>query len=131
MDTIVLSLDAVADKLQSLGKTAAAANVDAATNTLEHMLMEHYAADQSLPTVSYIFPATHSMVNDGKHHFPINNPGRARNAVSRAGAFTAAPKWYDGSLSSFKNAVHKAVSSAIRTRSKKDKAWDIELSKDC
>jgi len=55
------------------------------------------------------FPAKSPNVKDHKDHFPINNAGQARNALSRAGAFTKAPAWYKGSLSSFKATIHRKV----------------------
>lgn len=67
----------------------------------------------------FVFPKRHASVTDDKDHFPIGTPSHARNALSRAGQFTSAPKWYKGSLSSFQTAIKNAV---------KTKYKDIEVS---
>ena len=59
-----------------------------------------------------VFPADSPKVKDDGDHFPINDVGQARNALSRAGQYSAAPAWYSGDLSSLKNAVRRAVKSA-------------------
>ena len=107
-----------------------AATLDVVANTLEQPARSLVATEQSLPGSSYIFPDTHSGVTDGDNHFPINTPGRARNALARAAAFDRAPKWYSGSLTSFKNAVKRAVKARASERGKKDAEWAIEVSED-
>lgn len=56
-----------------------------------------------------VFPAEHPKVNDNKDHFPINSEDQARNALSRANQYSAAPEWFNGSLSSLLNSVVRAV----------------------
>jgi hypothetical protein len=56
-----------------------------------------------------VFPAEHPKVTDEKDHFPINDAGQARNALSRANQYSSAPEWWKGSLQELVNAVHRAV----------------------
>ncbi len=56
----------------------------------------------------FIFPKTHPKVKSGEH-YPIDTIGRARNALSRANAMSAAPDWYKGTLKEFLNTVVRAV----------------------
>ena len=56
-----------------------------------------------------VFPSTHSKVKDNKDHFPINDADQARNALSRVAQYSAAPKWWAGSLKSLQSAVRSAV----------------------
>lgn len=70
---------------------------------------------------SPVFSDKSSKVKDDKDHFPLGNIRQARNALARAGAFTASPKWYKGTLSSFKSAVKRAVKKAYPS---------VEVSKD-
>lgn len=56
-----------------------------------------------------VFPAEHPKVKDEKDHFPINDAGQARNALSRANQYSSAPKWWKGSLKELVGAVHRAV----------------------
>ena len=44
-----------------------------------------------------VFPAASKKVKDDKDHFPINDEGEARNALSRANQYDKAPSWFDGS----------------------------------
>lgn len=68
-----------------------------------------------------VFDDKSSKITDDKDHFPLGSIAQARNALARAGAFTKPPKWYKGSLSSFKSAVKKAVKKAYP---------DIKIAKD-
>ena len=71
---------------------------------------EKVASGKEKPKGEFIFPKDHSSVLDSTDHFPINTEGRARNALARANQFSGkAPSWYKGSLSSFVNAVVRAV----------------------
>jgi len=130
MRQLVAALDGVADSLENMGMYAHAATVDMVANALDTPERAVLAAEQSLPESSYIFPDTHASVTDGANHFPINTPGRARNALARAAAFDRAPKWYKGSLTSFKNAVKRAVKIRASKRGKNDAEWSIEVSED-
>lgn len=56
-----------------------------------------------------VFPSTHSKVTDNKDHFPINDADQARNALSRVAQYSAAPKWWSGSLKQLQTAVRSAV----------------------
>lgn len=56
-----------------------------------------------------VFPANSKLVNDKKDHFPINNPAQARNALARAGQFSASPPWFNGSLKQLQDAISRAV----------------------
>ena len=57
-----------------------------------------------------IFPAESKSVKDDADHFPINNMGQARNALSRAGQTDGkAPSWYDGDYKSFRRKVRTDV----------------------
>ncbi|SRR6266581_4528277 len=56
-----------------------------------------------------VFPAEHPKVNDDKDHYPIGDKAHAKSALQEVGKYTSAPKWYDGTLESLKNAVHRAV----------------------
>jgi len=81
------------------------------TGVAKDVLKEDVLNEREYPDVKgFIFPKTHSKVIDNQNHFPIGNIDHGRNALARAGAFTSTPKWYNGTLSSFKNAIKKAVS---------------------
>jgi hypothetical protein len=56
-----------------------------------------------------VFDAKSKLVKDNKDHFPLGTVAQARNALARSGAFTSAPKWFDGSLSEFKAKVKATV----------------------
>ena len=56
-----------------------------------------------------VFPADSPKVVDDKDHFPINNKNQARNALARVNQYSAAPKWYKGSLDSLVKKVAAAV----------------------
>lgn len=56
-----------------------------------------------------VFASTHPKVTDNKDHFPINDADQARNALSRVAQFSAAPKWWSGSLKQVQSAVRSAV----------------------
>jgi hypothetical protein len=56
-----------------------------------------------------VFPHTSPRVKDNADHFPIDTPGRARNALARANQYSRAPSWYSGTLASLKRAVVNAV----------------------
>jgi hypothetical protein len=71
-----------------------------------------------------VFPADSPKVKDDGDHFPINDVGQARNALSRAGQYSSAPAWYSGDLSSLKNAVRRAVKSAYPSIEVKEKIKD-------
>lgn len=59
-----------------------------------------------------VFSADHSKVTDNQDHFPINSAAQARNALARVAQFSAAPKWWSGSLQQLQSAVRSAVSKA-------------------
>lgn len=59
-----------------------------------------------------VFPAESNAVKDDKDHFPINDEGQARNALSRVNQYDSAPAWYSGDLSTMK----KKVASAVRKK---------------
>jgi hypothetical protein len=56
-------------------------------------------------------PAEHPKVNDKKDHYPINNEGQARNALSRVNQHKSAPSWWDGSVKSLIDTVYRCVKS--------------------
>jgi hypothetical protein len=70
---------------------------------------EKLAAKKEDKHTNFIFSAKHPKVKDKKDHFPIPNANHARNALSRAGAFTKAPKWFTGTLTEFRNTIYRAV----------------------
>lgn len=59
-----------------------------------------------------VFPAESS--KDKKDHFPINDEGQARSALSRAHQYSTAPSWYNGSLKSLQEAVSRKVHSKYK-----------------
>lgn len=71
-----------------------------------------------------VFDAHSPSVKDKKDHFPINDEGQARNALSRVNQFSSAPPWYKGDLKSLINAVYRKVHSkypSIKVDEKKKK----------
>lgn len=58
-----------------------------------------------------VFDAKHPKVNDDKDHFPLGDADQARNALARANQYSAAPKWWNGTLQELKNAVARKVKS--------------------
>ena len=56
-----------------------------------------------------VFPAEDDKVKDNKDHFPINDIDHARNALSRAGQYERAPKWFDGTLTELKDKIESVV----------------------
>jgi hypothetical protein len=61
-----------------------------------------------------VFSSTHAKVTDNKDHFPINDADQARNALARVAQFSAAPKWWSGSLKQLQAAVRSAVSKKFK-----------------
>jgi hypothetical protein len=58
-----------------------------------------------------IFQGGSPNVTDGNDHFPIPDAAHARNALARVDQYSSAPSWYNGTLSSLKAAVRRAVHS--------------------
>lgn len=56
-----------------------------------------------------VFEVGHPKNKSTKEHFPLNNLGQARSALSRVNGFSSAPDWYNGSLESLINSVYRAV----------------------
>jgi hypothetical protein len=67
---------------------------------------------------------------DKKDHFPINDEGQARSALSRVEGLTSAP-WYSGSLEGLRALVKRKVHSKypnIGKSEKKSKKSSLEVS---
>jgi hypothetical protein len=67
---------------------------------------------------------------DKKDHFPINDEGQARSALSRVEGLTSAP-WYNGSLEGLRALVKRKVHSkypSIGKADKKSKKSYVEVS---
>ena len=56
---------------------------------------------KGLGSSTFVFPK--------ERKFPIPDESHARNALSRANQYSAAPSWYDGTLQSLVSRVHSAV----------------------
>jgi len=56
-----------------------------------------------------VFAAEDDKVKDDKDHFPINDKGQARNALSRVNQYDKVPTWFNGTLKEVKEMVVKAV----------------------
>lgn len=57
-----------------------------------------------------MFPKSSLDVTDGKNHFPIDTPKRARAALAYVNQYTTTPDWYSGdSVQDMVNAVVEAV----------------------
>jgi hypothetical protein len=68
---------------------------------------------------------------DHKDHFPINDEGQARNALSRSHQYSSAPSWYKGSLKGLQDLVSRKVHSkypGIGKAEKKSKKSSVEVS---
>lgn len=63
---------------------------------------------------------------DKKDHFPINDEGQARSALSRVEGLTSAP-WYNGSLEGLKTLVKRKVHSKYPNIGKSDKTKKSSL----
>jgi hypothetical protein len=66
---------------------------------------------------------------DKKDHFPINDEGQARSALSRVEGLTSAP-WYNGSLEGLRALVKRKVHSkypGIGKSEKKSKKSSLEI----
>jgi hypothetical protein len=86
---------------------------EAIKNIIEQAeVFEKVATKKDKPRGKFIFPADHPKVKDNKDHFPINTIGRARNALSRANAFTKSPSWFNGTVDQFINSIVRAVKKA-------------------
>jgi hypothetical protein len=69
-----------------------------------------------------------SSAKDKKDHFPINNEGQARSALSRVEGLTSAP-WYNGSLEGLRALVKRKVHSKFPGIGKdKKKKSSLEIS---
>jgi hypothetical protein len=69
------------------------------------------AGDKCRTRPEPVLQSTHDKVTDNQDHFPIDSVSRARNALARVAQFSAAPKWWSGTLEELKNAVRMAVHS--------------------
>lgn len=116
MKWLVEKLDKIASSLEANGLVEDAIKIDIISNTIDKMAGEKPSGKKgdtkgrSRPNP--IFDSTSSKVLDGKDHFPINDIGRARNALARVNQYSEAPAWYKGSLEDLKKTVVNAVKRA-------------------
>jgi hypothetical protein len=70
-----------------------------------------------------------SSAKDKKDHFPINDEGQARSALSRVEGLTSAP-WYNGSLEGLRALVKRKVHAKFPSigKDKKKKSSAVEVS---
>lgn len=66
---------------------------------------------------------------DKKDHFPINDEGQARSALSRVEGLTSAP-WYSGSLEGLRALVKRKVHAKYPSIGKSEKKSSIEISEE-
>jgi len=119
MNKVIDLLDKIAERVEAKGFKKEASEIDVVSNTLEVMTKEAGkkpkgekgdAKERSRPNP--VFDHTNPKVLDNADHFPINDIGRARNALARANQYSDSPKWYDGSLDELKKTVADAVKKA-------------------
>lgn len=102
LETLLAHGESIQDFMEPEEDEAGAEPMDAARLTYKQK--QKRAGAQSA-----IFSSSHSNVTDGNNHFPIPDLAHARNALARVAQYSAAPKWWSGTLDGLKKAVATAV----------------------